>query len=281
MTEPRGAMFKLRHSAGALLNASPRVKRLVKRAYYWAHDPFGRGCPLEVGGVTLRVPPRFAEPPWTNYELPSTREVAAWLESRPDAILLDVGASVGVYSALTLARSARTEAYAFDSDLVSLKSTTWLCRHIGTDRLHCIHGLVADCNESGLTYQTAAARTAVALASPSVSSDPELASYVCIDGQEHPNTPTHSIDGLFAHAPTGRPWLIKCDVEGAELLVLRGLSTFARLHRPQLLVSVHAALHGFGFTSVDVVNWMRGHRYSYRILSVDHEEHWWCTPDVT
>ena len=266
-----------RQLLGRALNRTPRIKRAVKGMTYWLPDPLQRGRALEIGGRPVRVPARFARAPWTNYETESTVRVAEWLQTRPTAALLDIGCSVGVYSALALAQSPQTEAYAFDADLVSLKATLALCRHVGAERLHPIHGFIAERNAAGLDAGRATAATRQQLADARIPADPEACTYTCIDATEHQGIPTHAIDGLFAAAPA-RPYLIKCDVEGAELLVLRGAAEFARRHRPQLLISVHAALAGFGQTPDDVAAWMREHGYRWDVATYGHEDHWWCEP---
>lgn len=260
------------------LNRAPRLKQTLKSLAYAAQDPLGRGVPLKVGGVDIRVPPRFARTPWTDYETISTTQVAQWLATRPDACLLDIGCSVGIYSLLTLALSPRGTAYAFDADPVSLKTTVRLCRNVGPERLKLIYGFVSDKSEGGRNAETATRETAVLVASPEVAADPSFTTYVCIDGKERPEIPVNSLDCLFPKADASRPWLLKCDVEGAEMLVLKGADQFVRRARPQLLISVHKALTGFGFTKEDVSRWIEERGYTCRVLAVDHEEHWWCDP---
>jgi FkbM family methyltransferase len=208
------------------------------------------------------------------------RVVADWLAAHPSAHLLDVGSSVGVYSLLALAISPHSHAWAFDADLVSLKSTRLICRHAGADRLHLIHGFVSACNEAGLAAGAAAAQTAVMLDRAEISDDPELCRYTCIDNQEHAGIPTHSLDGLFLSEPgMVGPILLKVDVEGAEMLVLRGAAGLLKQLRPTLLVSVHPeTLGGFGFEKADVAALLAQAGYTVRILGIDHEEHWWCDP---
>ena len=92
--------------------------------------------------------------------------------------------------------------------------------------------------------------------------------------------PTRRLDDLMAESTFERgSVLIKCDVEGAELLVLRGASGFLRRVSPVLALSVHpAALPSYGHLKPDVVRYLEKERYVVRLLSVDHEEHWWCEP---
>ena len=260
------------------LNRAPRLKQALKSMIDTLQDPLGRGVPLLVGGVEIRVPPRFARAPWVNYETISATQAAQWLAIRPDACFLDIGCSVGIYSLLTLAVAPRGTAYAFDSDLVSLKVTLRLCRHVGAERLRLIYGFIADKSQSASELGAAARETDLLISRPEVASDPGRTSFVCLDGQERPGIPVHSLDRLFPDADSSRPWLLKCDVEGAEMLVLQGADQFVRRARPQMLISVHDALAGFGFSKADLARWIEDRGYTRRILAVDHEEHWWCDP---
>jgi FkbM family methyltransferase len=271
--------FASRLSRACGLDRHPQLKKTAKNLVYALRDPLRRGQPLVVGGRTLRVPPRFARPPWTDYEPASTAMVAQWLRGRPDAHLLDVGSSVGLYCLLTLGESPQAVAYACDSSLASLKATQWLCQHVGADRLRPISGFISDRHEVPGLAAEAVASTRRALASPAISREPSDAEYICLDGTVRSEIAIRSVDGLFPEADARHPWLLKCDVEGAEMLVLRGAEGFLRRVRPQLLISVHpATLRGFGYEPDDVLAWLRDRGYGRRILAVDHEEHWWCEP---
>lgn len=261
------------------LDHAPRFKQAIKDSFYFLQDPLRRGVPLELGGGTVKVPARFARQPWTRYEQAATRRVAGWLDAHPDCTLIDVGSSIALYSLLALSRAPRAEAWAIDSERISLQSSRWLCRYVGTDRLHVIHGYAGDQPTVDLTAAEVAARTAAQLDADGVSSEPSDASYICLDSAATNGIPVHSLDRLFATAAASRPCLVKIDVEGAELLVLRGGDTFVRRVRPQLLVSVHPpALRGFGLSPDDVAVWLRSHSYRFEIDVEPHEEHWWCTP---
>lgn len=261
------------------LNGRPQLKQAVKEALYFFEDPFGTGRKLEVGGVQIRVPTRFCRPPWTDYETTSTKAVAGWLATRPDAALLDIGCSVGIYSLLALASSPRTSAWAFDSDLVSLQATRWLCSHVSTERLNVIFGFVTEKSDEIRNAAQASRETTRLLEQNQVSREPAQGRYVCLDGTEHPQVPANALDQLFPDPQPNRPWLLKCDVEGAEMLVLRGADQFVRSARPQLLISVHPeTLAGFGYQKSEVARWIDERGYERKVLSIDHEEHWWCTP---
>ena len=73
------------------------------------------------------------------------------------------------------------------------------------------------------------------------------------------------------------PMLIKIDVEGAELIVLRGASRLLLRNRPAILLSVHPQfLASFQQTVGDIAAFLGDHGYRWANLHTDHEEHWWC-----
>ena len=88
----------------------------------------------------------------------------------------------------------------------------------------------------------------------------------------------NSLDGLFLTEARGsRPVFIKCDVEGAELLVLRGGKRFLAEQSPTLLLSVHPpVLPKFGHSTEAIRDFLNGLGYSITLVAQDHEEHWWC-----
>jgi len=77
--------------------------------------------------------------------------------------------------------------------------------------------------------------------------------------------------------------LIKCDVEGAELLVLRGAHKLLARSAPDILLSVHprALETEYGGSIIDLRNFLHAAGYEVRLLAVDHEEHWWCSRAVS
>lgn len=94
---------------------------------------------------------------------------------------------------------------------------------------------------------------------------------------QHPQffqPPTVTIDALrtwTGASPTG----ITIDVEGAELLVLRGAAKTLLEARPLVWVSIHPDLmaRDYGHTPDRIVDFMRTAGYEGTLLRVDHEEH--------
>ncbi len=77
--------------------------------------------------------------------------------------------------------------------------------------------------------------------------------------------------------PVNQHVLIKCDVEGAEMFVLEGAQNFIEGFSPCLLLSIHPQfLPKFGSSRANVNEWLERYGYQVKVLSIDHEEHWWC-----
>jgi FkbM family methyltransferase len=202
-----------------------------------------------------------------------------WCRRHPAGRLLDIGADIGRYTLLGLTLLPRGNVVAFDSSIRSLYLLDRVCRFASRpDRLKLVYGFVTDAG-AGCTLDAACQSTRTALNSIAQLRGPIDHDYVNLD---HPNVrdiPRNTIDSLFPGSTAGGPTLIKIDVEGAEGTVIAGGRNFLSQVRPHLLVSIHPQfLGGFGTTQDAVLSLIRGSGYSTELLSVDHEEHWWCEP---
>ena len=93
--------------------------------------------------------------------------------------------------------------------------------------------------------------------------------------------PSYRLDDLLAkRVANERAMLIECDVEGAELEVLRGASDTLKRLRPDLMLSVHPhkdfGLVQYGHSKANVEAFLRAHDYAIDCIGIDHEEHWVC-----
>jgi len=102
--------------------------------------------------------------------------------------------------------------------------------------------------------------------------------YVCLSDSEALSIPKYRLDDLLkGEALERRQILVKCDVEGAEMLVLSGARSFLQKSRPALLLSVHpSVLPDYGHTKEQISTFLANLGYDVSVISVDHEEHWWC-----
>jgi hypothetical protein len=97
------------------------------------------------------------------------------------------------------------------------------------------------------------------------------------DGNDSANkaVPRHSIDALLDGEDLRGGLLIKIDVEGNELGVLRGASRTLLRWGPGVLLSVHPQ---FGVDVAEVRRFLDSAGYACEHFATDHEEHWWCAP---
>jgi hypothetical protein len=104
-----------------------------------------------------------------------------------------------------------------------------------------------------------------------------LDDYICLGDEKAKMVRHTTLDDLFGEISADM--IIKCDVEGAELHVLRGASRLIESRRPAILISVHPGLlPRFGHTPQMLRAHLVDRHYRIELLAVDHEEHWFCTP---
>ncbi len=276
MSTIRKIAQRIRHAPG--LEQAEVLWNLLRKPYHQFLNSSGTGVTVSVGGSCIvRIPPEFCGGDWESYEPEAINALVSWLEKHPAALLLDIGCAIGLFSVASLFVSDQLEVVAFDSDLASLKATQRMCQYTSGNRLQLIHGFVSNEHLSELGLNAASAKTQQALSTSSVTGDPGTNAYICIDGNTDYTIPTNSLDGLFRENLPSRPILLKCDVEGAELLVLHGAEKLLKHLSPQLLLSVHpSALPSYGHSVSDVREYLEAAGYQIKLLAVDHEEHWWC-----
>ena len=277
MTSIRTIAQSIRHAPG--IERAEWFWELLRKPYHQLLNLGGRGVAVSVSGCcTVSMPPEFCGAYWESYEPETVKATVSWLQKNPNALFIDIGCAIGIFSIVSLFASEQVEVVAFDSDLASLKASERMCQYASGNRLQLVHGFVSEQHLSGLGLSAASTKTQELLSTSSVTGDPGTTAYICIDTNTDSTIPTHSLDGLFfAKNPPSRPILLKCDVEGAELLVLRGAQRFLQELSPQLLISVHPpALPGYGHSVSEVREYLEMAGYNIKVIAVDHEEHWWC-----
>lgn len=72
------------------------------------------------------------------------------------------------------------------------------------------------------------------------------------------------------------PNAITMDIEGAELLALRGSTQTLIDHHPQLWISIHPdmSVRDYNLTDSQLHDYLLSHGYHSEHLATDHEEHW-------
>lgn len=73
------------------------------------------------------------------------------------------------------------------------------------------------------------------------------------------------------------PDALTMDVEGAELLILRGAEKTLKKHKPKIWVSIHPDLgeRDYGITKEQTIKFLEDLGYTGEYLATDHEEHWY------
>lgn len=226
----------------------------------------------------VRISAEFAGYDWESHEPEAIAAFYHWLKNHPGGLVLDVGCSIGIFSVVALFADSEVEVVAFDSDLASLAACKRMCRHASGARLMLINGLLTNTSLTAQSMTDAAKETDSKLVAKGRFGSIGPTRYICLSDGEARHIPYHRLDDLLeAEALETRPALMKCDVEGAEMLVLLGAESFLRKSRPTLLLSVHPpALQNYGHTKEQIKKYLVKLGYDVEVLSVDHEEHWWC-----
>lgn len=73
------------------------------------------------------------------------------------------------------------------------------------------------------------------------------------------------------------PNALTMDVEGAELLILRGAEQTLRNYKPKLFISIHPDLgeRDYSIKKEDTIKFLEDLGYTGEHLATDHEEHWY------
>ena len=238
---------------------------------------------MNIGGcVPARMPPDYAWKLVEHYEPEGLVVLKRWMESVQNPLLVDVVCSYGFISCAGLFSNPSSRVIAIDSDRQSLKSAQKICACAPrvNERLSLAWGFVSDEPTNQIDYCTAHQVALRELNQPGILGGPDLIHYVCLDTTDAAEKaiPRHTLDNLIpSTALPGAPMLIKCDVEGAEMLVLKSARRLLAERHPALLLSVHPPqLPKYGTTKDDLRAFLSGYGYNIEVIAVDHEEHWWC-----
>jgi len=275
MTLLRRIAQQIRHQPG--LQRAEWLWSALRVPYHKLLDLRGAGVSIAIGGVaSVRMPTEFVGGSWETFEPASVAAYLHWLRQHPRGIVLDIGCSIGIYSLIALFASDRVDVVAFDSDLASLRAARRMTRYATGDRLQLVLGFVAaeatECDSlAGALATTSRLIEATALGA-------DATRFVCLSDPAAVDLSRRRLDDLFPSGFDGRACLIKCDVEGAEQIVLSGATRLLSCHRPDLLLSVHPGeLVDYGHSKESLRGFLAQFGYTATTLAVDHEEHWWCS----
>lgn len=258
---------RVRHAPG--LAKFERLWRFLRPHYHWALEAVhsSRGIPMHYGtGGLLHAPASFAHNQIDPLEIPLLERLVA--RTPPHACFYDVGASIGLHS---LAAGEQLgiggEIHAFEPEAASCSqywANTRLLRQRGIElRLH--QCFVSE-QSRGFSRQAAGPAASMHTAE----TPRHLYLFDALSAAKHPAV---TLDE-YVDDRTRPPTVIKCDIEGAELLFLRGAMRVLRQHRPVLFVSVHPdLLPAFGHSVAEVRAQLEAAGYDWQLIDHVGEMH--------
>lgn len=215
---------------------------------------FVRRLPAEFGRTPLFVSPdsqlKYLKPGPLGFDVALLR--LARNHIRPDSVVWDVGANVGVFSFAAASLATQGHTIAFEPD-------PWLADLMGrSQRLTDNRALHLDVVCTAASEHDGISRFHVARRGRASSSLVAVGGRSEMGGTRHELVvPTLRLDTALRDLPT--PTFVKIDVEGAEALVLRGAHDLLEQVRPSLYIEVGdatndevtARLRAAGYTLYD------------------------------
>lgn len=177
----------------------------------------------------------------------------------PDDVFLDVGAHAGAW-ALPISKTLRDgHVYAFEAFPYYARLLANLVTLMRRPNVTVVVGAVAD--REGVTsmvWKDREGRRLTGKTHMNATAPPDVSVTV----------PTLTIDGFCAKVPARRVRLLKCDVEGAELLVFRGAARTIDAWRPIVFSEINAEYCGrYGYSMNDLFDFFTSR--SYRTFTVN------------
>jgi FkbM family methyltransferase len=262
------------------------LRNLLRKPYHHMLKKSKTGLHLNIGGaLPARLPVEFCAKEQEFYEVETAAAIKDWLNANPGGIFVDVGCSFGYFSCGVLFNDPDAQVVAIDSDPPSLAITKYVCSHAPAvnQRLKLFRALVGSESTGQPSFKALLQQTRDLLDDPQLAPDAQKTNYVNLDSQIPEEVlPRISLDDLLGNLlqETAKPCMVKCDVEGAELQVLQGMTRLMNEFRPTLMFSVHPPfLPRFSGSVEEICALLEKAGYSTEVIAVDHEEHWLCRPN--
>lgn len=271
-------VLKIRHSK--YLKKIDFIWNLLRKPYGFIIDPFNKGIPLVINeDTTVRLPLKFYSKNIANYEKEPTKYLTTWIRNNPNSLVIDIGTAIGYISSIALHSSKNVNVIGIDSDIMSLKICEWICSYAADNRFRKLQCFITDETSTSINLSNAIAITKDKLALIDIKDAIKSNTYQVLGESENSEIPLYTLDVLFESENIDCPVLIKCDIEGAEILAISGAKKFISKFRPQIAVSVHPELLlNYNSSSAELKKLIESFGYTVMLISIDHEEHWWCSP---
>ncbi len=280
MVEVRPPMFirvarNIRHSK--LLRSADALWDVIRPLYKSMLGLFRRGVSVEVEGLgRILLHPAFMNEEIDPLELSMLRKFYSVLEK--DSCLFDVGASIGLHSMIAgnvLGDGASL--HAFEPDLPSCQRfwthTEIMRSSLPVSLMRCF--LSDECN---MEANEQAFQDLQFEHLQKHFSDAELGSstkhlYLDKRSDAEQEIPQLTLDA-YVEVFSCKPDIVKCDIEGAELLFLKGAEQTLRTYKPKLFISLHPELiSNFAYDEEAFYEFLRKLGYKWEILNEVGETH--------
>lgn len=203
-------------------------------AYWWNPEVNGGTFDLEFG-----------------YEFEALERdcVLSYLASREDqeTVFLDIGSNCGLYSLAVVKRFPKSHAYCFEPVPATQKVLLTNAEHNDlAERITLVRAALGDC--LGFVRMTASYSAMDHIVTGDVNK--ELSPLIV-------NVPMITLDSFASEHSLTRVDFIKCDVEGAELLVFKGGQELLRRFQPPMLVEIEPRhTKRFGYKPADLDHYL-------------------------
>jgi FkbM family methyltransferase len=174
---------------------------------------------------------------------------------RPEDTFLDIGANIGIYTLLAATKLSRGRVYSFEplpKNYDRLK-----------ENLELNHFQQVEAYPIAISHQTGS----VALDPAGEDALPFITSEVT---QRTISVMTDTLERILPEESLQTLVLAKIDIEGAEILAFKGATALLQNHRPPVwILEINDAVHRFGYTRQDVVDFLQKYGYSLYRYDVD------------
>lgn len=185
-----------------------------------------------------------------------SQDISTVLKLLPkNPVVIDIGANFGIYSVVIASTFRNSEIHSFEP----VPHTSTLLRS----------NVKRNCVDAQITINNAAVGSESGHLM--ITTDRYAGNYLltgnCYDGTSQ-DVPVIRLDDYVAEKGLSRVDFIKCDVEGAELLVMKGARKTLELMHPIIMLEIAEEwTRRFGYTPDELIDFMSGYGYKCRHAS--------------
>lgn len=177
---------------------------------------------------------------------------------RPEDSFLDIGANVGVYTLLAASKIRSGSIYSFE---VLPKNYERLQENIRINQFPQVK-----------TYEIAVSDQTGAIALNLAEGD-SMPFITHVAANNTITVPTDTLDNLLKNQPLANLTLAKMDIEGAEILALKGALSLLKQQRPRVwILEINDTVSHFGHQKQDLVDFLHSYGYNLYRYSADSNQ---------